>query len=187
MTSISYIDQAAYSVATQGTRPETTPVMGSKSLNLSQRLRYRTSDLRRELTGYIRYGYRDQDGDGLRRNKYLSHSLGGQAYQAFGELHNLRLDYNHELYNRDNFLSVSKERTPIFHFTGNTVRLQYNFGAEEKTPVLVNAGSRALPRASEKRAIHYSRHTTPSYCRHALWAGRMASGAEALVCHGISP
>ena len=140
MTSISYIDQAAYSVATQGTQPETTPVMGSKSLNLSQRLRYRTSDLRRELTGYIRYGYRDQDGDGLRRNKYLSHSLGGQAYQAFGELHNLRLDYNHELYNRDNFLSVSKERTPIFHFTGNTVRLQYNFGAEEKTPVLVNAG-----------------------------------------------
>ena len=186
MTSISYIDQAAYSVATQGSQPETTPVMGSKSLNLSQRLRYRTSDLRRELTGYIRYGYRDQDGDGLRRNKYLSNSLGGQAYQAFGELHNLRLDYNHELYNRDNFLSVSKERTPIFHFTGNTVRLQYTSAPREDSRPR-QCRYRALPRASEKRAIHHSRHTAPSYCRHTLRAGRMASGAEALVCHGISP
>lgn len=172
MTSISYIDQAAYSVATQGTRPETTPVMGSKSLNLSQRLRYRTSDLRRELTGYIRYGYRDQDGDGLRRNKYLSHSLGGQAYQAFGELHNLRLDYNHELYNRDNFLSVSKERTPIFHFTGNTVRLQYNFGAEEKTPVLINAGVELY-----HERLRSERFTTAA-TRHQATAGTLYGQAE---------
>ena len=172
MTSISYIDQAAYSVATQGTQPETTPVMGSKSLNLSQRLRYRTSDLRRELTGYIRYGYRDQDGDGLRRNKYLSHSLGGQAYQAFGELHNLRLDYNHELYNRDNFLSVSKERTPIFHFTGNTVRLQYNFGAEEKTPVLINAGVELY-----HERLRSERFTTAA-TRHQATAGTLYGQAE---------
>ena len=100
LTSASYIDQSAYRIGTSSLRQESTPVLGSKSLNLMQTLRYRSSDLSNELYGYLRYGHRDQDGNDVSRNQYRSHSFGGRAYHAFSELHNLRLDYNHELYHR---------------------------------------------------------------------------------------
>ena len=172
MTSLSYINQKGYEVTTQGRHPDVTPVLGSKSLNLSQTLRYRSADLQRELNGYFRYGYRDQDGDALSHSRYLSHSMGGQAYQAFGDLHNLRLDYNHELYNRDRILTSSGDRSPIFHFTGNTLRLQYNFGAEEKTPVLVNAGLEFY-----QEQLRSDRFTTAS-TRHRAMTGTLYTQAE---------
>ena len=172
MTSLSYINQKGYEVTTQGRHPDVTPVLGSKSLNLSQTLRYRSADLQRELNGYFRYGYRDQDGDALSHSRYLSHSMGGQAYQAFGDLHNLRLDYNHELYNRDRILTSSGDRSPIFHFTGNTLRLQYNFGAEEKTPVLVNAGLEFY-----QEPLRSDRFTTAS-TRHRATTGTLYAQAE---------
>ena len=172
MTSLSYINQKGYEVTTQGRHPDVTPVLGSKSLNLSQTLRYRSADLQRELNGYFRYGYRDQDGDALSHSRYLSHSMGGQAYQAFGDLHNLRLDYNHELYNRDRILTSSGDRSPIFHFTGNTLRLQYNFGAEEKTPVLINAGLEFYQ--EQLRSDRFTTATT----RHRATTGTLYTQAE---------
>ena len=172
MTSLSYINQKGYEVTTQGRHPDVTPVLGSKSLNLSQTLRYRSADLQRELNGYFRYGYRDQDGDALSHSHYLSHSMGGQAYQAFGDLHNLRLDYNHELYNRDRILTSSGDRSPIFHFTGNTLRLQYNFGAEEKTPVLINAGLEFYQ--EQLRSDRFTTATT----RHRATTGTLYTQAE---------
>ena len=172
MTSLSYINQKGYEVTTQGRHPDVTPVLGSKSLNLSQTLRYRSADLQRELNGYFRYGYRGQDGDALSHSRYLSHSMGGQAYQAFGDLHNLRLDYNHELYNRDRILTSSGDRSPIFHFTGNTLRLQYNFGAEEKTPVLINAGLEFYQ--EQLRSDRFTTATT----RHRATTGTLYTQAE---------
>jgi putative exported tonB-dependent receptor protein len=172
MTSLSYINQKGYEVTTQGRHPDVTPVLGSKSLNLSQTLRYRSADLQRELNGYFRYGYRDQYGDALSHSRYLSHSMGGQAYQAFGDLHNLRLDYNHELYNRDRILTSSGDRSPIFHFTGNTLRLQYNFGAEEKTPVLINAGLEFYQ--EQLRSDRFTTATT----RHRATTGTLYTQAE---------
>ena len=71
-----------------------------------------------------------------------------------------------------NFLSVSKERTPIFHFTGNTVRLQYNFGAEEKTPVLINAGIELY-----HERLRSERFTTAA-TRHQATAGTLYGQAE---------
>ena len=80
----------------------------------------------------------------MSRNQYRSHSFGGRAYHAFSELHNLRLDYNHELYHRYRDSIYSGQRVPIFDFTGQTIRLQYNYGAEGRSPALVNTGVEVL-------------------------------------------
>lgn len=144
LTSANYTDQSAYHIGTSSLRRESTPVLGSKSLNLTQTLRYRSSDLSNELYGYLRYGHRDQDGNEVSRNQYRSHSFGGRAYHAFSDLHNLRLDYNHELYHRYRDSIYTGQKVPIFDFTGQTVRLQYNYGAEGRSPVLVNTGVEVL-------------------------------------------
>ena len=144
LTSANYTDQSAYHIGTSSLRRESTPVLGSKSLNLTQTLRYRSSDLSNELYGYLRYGHRDQDGNEVSRNQYRSHSFGGRAYHAFSDLHNLRLDYNHELYHRYRDSIYTGQKVPIFDFTGQTIRLQYNYGAEGRSPVLVNTGVEVL-------------------------------------------
>lgn len=144
LTSANYTDQSAYHIGTSSLRRESTPVLGSKSLNLTQTLRYRSSDLSNELYGYLRYGHRDQDGNEVSRNQYRSHSFGGRAYHAFSDLHNLRLDYNHELYHRYRDSIYTGKKVPIFDFTGQTIRLQYNYGAEGRSPVLVNTGVEVL-------------------------------------------
>jgi len=158
LTSASYIDQSAYRIGTSSLRQESTPVLGSKSLNLMQTLRYRSSDLSNELYGYLRYGHRDQDGNDVSRNQYRSHSFGGRAYHAFSDLHNLRLDYNHELYHRYRDSIYSGQRVPIFDFTGQTIRLQYNYGAEGRSPVLVNTGVEVL--LEDLRGDKFSSATT---------------------------
>ncbi|WP_298524091.1 TonB-dependent receptor [uncultured Porphyromonas sp.] len=158
LTSANYTDQSAYHIGTSSLRRESTPVLGSKSLNLTQTLRYRSSDLSNELYGYLRYGHRDQDGNEVSRNQYRSHSFGGRAYHAFSDLHNLRLDYNHELYHRYRDSIHSGKQVPIFDFTGQTIRLQYNYGAEGRSPVLVNTGVEVL--LEELRGDKFSSATT---------------------------
>ncbi len=158
LTSANYTDQSAYHIGTSSLRRESTPVLGSKSLNLTQTLRYRSSDLSNELYGYLRYGHRDQDGNEVSRNQYRSHSFGGRAYHAFSDLHNLRLDYNHELYHRYRDSIYTGQKVPIFDFTGQTIRLQYNYGAEGSSPVLVNTGVEVL--LEELRGDKFSSATT---------------------------
>ena len=158
LTSANYTDQSAYHIGTSSLRRESTPVLGSKSLNLTQTLRYRSSDLSNELYGYLRYGHRDQDGNEVSRNQYRSHSFGGRASQAFSDLHNLRLDYNHELYHRYRDSIYTGQKVPIFDFTGQTIRLQYNYGAEGRSPVLVNTGVEVL--LEELRGDKFSSATT---------------------------
>lgn len=135
------IDQHAYSIPTSGRSRSVAPVLGSVSYNLSHNLRYRSPDLMNEVSGYVRLGYRDQDDTEVTRNHYLSHSIGGRVYHAFSALHNLRLDYNHEQYDRSRHTQQTGEKEPIFDFGGHTIRLQYNYGAENETKVFVNAGA----------------------------------------------
>lgn len=140
-TSAGYTEQAPYSIATlSGGVPAPSLFSRSKTKYLSEKLRFRSTDDRLELAGYLRYSFRDQDFDPITQHHYTTHSLGGRAYYAFNSRHNLRLDYNNELYDRSSWYPAAREATPIFLFRSHTGRLQYNYGAEGETPILANVG-----------------------------------------------
>lgn len=140
-TSAGYTQQPPYSIATRS-GGVLTPSLFSRSQTkyLSEKLRFRTEDDRLELAGYLRYSFRDQDFDPITQHHYTTHSIGGRAYYAFNPRHNLRLDYNNELYDRSSWYPAVHEASPIFLFRSHTGRLQYNYGAEGETPILANIG-----------------------------------------------
>lgn len=144
-TSAGYTDLQGYTIPTRSSVSSTASneVQPSKTKYFSQSLRYRGEANKWELSAFLRYSFRDQRQTEATRNHYRTHTLGGEGYYAFSDLSNLKLSYNHELYDRSYWYPFvdNGSYSPVFLFHAHTARLQYNYGKEGSSALLANLGS----------------------------------------------